>query len=90
MDTLNSRVLQPVAGVFENKTVTVVASMLLALYAGLAAPALPNTVIQFFDSTIGRFIHLFNRFRLFPERSGCPHDRCWLRPYTSHPQPALC
>ena len=59
MDFLNSRVLQPIASVFENKTVTVVASMLLALYAGLAAPSLPNSVIVFFDSLAGRLLFIF-------------------------------
>ena len=44
--------------VLENKTVTLVISLVLVLYAGLAAPALPNSVVKFFD-TYGRKSFIF-------------------------------
>ena len=43
----------------ENKNVTTVLSLLLALYAGLAAPALPNVVIKFFDTFVGKVLFIF-------------------------------
>ena len=33
--------------------------LLLALYAGLAAPALPNVLIEMADSHVGRLVFLF-------------------------------
>ena len=42
-----------------NKTFTVVISLILVLYAGLAAPALPNQVILFFDTMVGKILFLF-------------------------------
>ena len=44
---------------FQNKNVTAVVSLLLALYSGLAAPALPNDVLHFFDSTPGKLVFIF-------------------------------
>ena len=51
--------LKTVTNVLENKNVTAVVSLLLALYAGLAAPALPNVVIKFFDTFIGKVLFIF-------------------------------
>ena len=45
--------------VLENKTTSLVISLVLVLYAGLAAPALPNSVIKFFDTMLGQVIFLF-------------------------------
>ena len=45
--------------ILDNKTVTVVISLLLAIYAGLAAPALPNSVILFFDTWYGKILFMF-------------------------------
>ena len=45
--------------VLENKTTSLVISLVLVLYAGLAAPALPNSVIKFFDTMLGKVIFLF-------------------------------
>ena len=45
--------------VLENKTTSLVISLVLCLYAGLAAPALPNSVIKFFDTMLGKVIFLF-------------------------------
>uniref|UniRef100_A0A6C0IYE2 Uncharacterized protein n=1 Tax=viral metagenome TaxID=1070528 RepID=A0A6C0IYE2_9ZZZZ len=44
---------------FDNKSFTTVVSLLLALYAGLAAPALPNNVILFFDTLVGKVLMVF-------------------------------
>lgn len=43
----------------DNKYVFITLSVIIALYASLAAPALPNTVILFFDTMLGRFLFLF-------------------------------
>ena len=43
----------------DNKNVTAVLSLVLALYAGLAAPVLPNSVIQFFDTMVGKVLFIF-------------------------------
>jgi len=42
-----------------NKTVVSVLSLLLALYAGAAAPKLPNDVVVFFDSVLGKTLFMF-------------------------------
>lgn len=42
-----------------NKTVVSVLSLLLALYAGAAAPKLPNEVVIFFDSVLGKTLFMF-------------------------------
>jgi len=44
---------------FENNTVKTVVSLLLALYAGAAAPVLPNAVINFFDTVVGKLLFTF-------------------------------
>ena len=43
----------------DNKNVSTIITLSLALYAGLAAPALPNEVILFFDTVIGRLLLVF-------------------------------
>lgn len=45
--------------IFGNKTFSTVISLILALYAGLAAPALPNSVILFFDTWFGKILFMF-------------------------------
>jgi hypothetical protein len=45
--------------IFGNKTFSTVVSLLLALYAGLAAPALPNSVVLFFDTWFGKIFFMF-------------------------------
>lgn len=45
--------------ILDNETVTIVISLLLAIYAGLAAPALPNSVILFFDTWYGKILFMF-------------------------------
>jgi len=51
--------LSLVTNFLENKNVTAAVSLLLALYAGLAAPALPNVVITFFDTFLGKVLFIF-------------------------------
>lgn len=58
MDLVN-KTGQNVKSMFDNQTFTLVVSLILALYAGLAAPALPKSVIIFFDTIIGKLIFLF-------------------------------
>jgi len=43
----------------ENKQVASIVSLLLALYAGAAAPVLPNFVINFFDTILGKLFFCF-------------------------------
>lgn len=38
---------------------TIILSVVIALYAGAIAPALPNKVINFFDTKIGKMIFIF-------------------------------
>jgi hypothetical protein len=43
----------------DNKMIATVIAMLLAIYAALAAPALPASVIRFFDQWYGKLLFLF-------------------------------
>ena len=43
----------------DNKNVSTIITLCLALYAGLAAPALPNEIILFFDTVLGRILLVF-------------------------------
>lgn len=45
--------------ILDNTNFKILITFILALYSGLAAPALPNNVIKFFDTTIGRLIFVF-------------------------------
>jgi len=56
MENLN---LDSLNVIFKNNKVKTVLSLLLALYAGAAAPVLPNLVINFFDTIIGKLIFTF-------------------------------
>jgi len=51
LDSLNA--------LFENKHVATVISLLLALYAGGVAPKLPDSVVLFFDSIVGKLLFTF-------------------------------
>ena len=44
---------------FNNQTFILLISIILALYSALLAPALPNNIIYFFDSNLGKLIFLF-------------------------------
>ena len=48
-----------VTDLLNNNKFTVVASLILAMYAGLAAPSLPNSIILFFDTLVGKLLFLF-------------------------------
>ena len=52
-------VLDNINNMLDNQTVTIVVSLILALYSALAAPALPNSVILFFDTIPGKVLLLF-------------------------------
>ena len=51
--------LKTLDSLFDNKTFTTVVSLTLALYAGLAAPALPDSIIYFFDTIVCKLLFLF-------------------------------
>ena len=59
MNTVVGNINSSLDKAFNNKTFTTVVSLLLALYAGAAAPALPNSVILFFDTLIGKVLMVF-------------------------------
>jgi hypothetical protein len=42
-----------------NKMATLIVSLLIVLYSALAAPALPNSVILFFDTWLGKLLFMF-------------------------------
>lgn len=48
-----------VDNMLQDRTTSIVVSIVLALYAGLAAPKLPNSVVMFFDTMIGKVLFLF-------------------------------
>ena len=54
MDTLGQ-----MNSLLDNETFSTVTSLVIALYAGMAAPALPNSVILFFDTLLGKLLFLF-------------------------------
>ena len=45
--------------IFENKTFTTVLSIILGIYSGAVAPALPDKVIQMADTIIGKLVFTF-------------------------------
>jgi len=51
--------LEKINLLLDNPTFSTVSSLVLALYAGMAAPALPNSVILFFDTIPGKVLFLF-------------------------------
>ena len=53
------KVLDSVNNLLNNQTVVNVLTLVLGLYAALAAPALPNSVILFFDTLVGKLLLLF-------------------------------
>ena len=59
MDAVLQRVNNLLTDLMNNTTFTVVASLVLAMYAGLAAPSLPNSVVLFFDTTLGKLLFIF-------------------------------
>tara|TARA_B110000208_G_scaffold51501_1_gene67656 strand:+ start:15007 stop:15888 length:882 start_codon:yes stop_codon:yes gene_type:complete len=62
MDALNT--LSDTLGIklnklLDNKSIFIVLSLILVLYAGGAAPALPDSVVMFFDTVVGKLIFIF-------------------------------
>ena len=53
------QIVNNIENVFNNQTFVTVLSIILAFYAGAIAPALPNNVIYFFDSIIGKVLFIF-------------------------------
>ena len=51
--------LQNINLLLDHPKFSTVSSLILALYAGMAAPALPNSVILFFDTIPGKILFLF-------------------------------
>jgi hypothetical protein len=45
-------------GWLKSENITTVLALLIAIYAGLAAPALPNSVIRFFDQWYGKLLFI--------------------------------
>jgi hypothetical protein len=52
-------IAEKVNTMLDDKTTSVVVSLVLALYAGLAAPKLPDSVVKFFDTMLGKVIFIF-------------------------------
>ena len=59
IDQLNSQLNTVLRPVFDNKMFVAALALFFALYAGRLAPKLPNGVIYFFDSIIGKFLFVF-------------------------------
>ena len=56
---LNNQLDNVLRPLFENKIFVALLGLFLAVYAGWLAPALPNTVIGFFDTAIGKLLFIF-------------------------------
>ncbi len=52
-------ITQTLNKLMENNTVVMVVSIIVALYSTLIAPALPNSIIRFFDTLLGKLIFIF-------------------------------
>ncbi len=52
-------ITQTLNKLMENNTLVIVVSIIVALYSALIAPALPNSVIRFFDTLFGKLIFIF-------------------------------
>ncbi len=52
-------ITQTLNKLMENNTLVIVVSIIVALYSALIAPALPNSVIRFFDTLLGKLIFIF-------------------------------
>jgi hypothetical protein len=56
---LNNQLNGYLKPVFENQYFVGGLTLFLALYAGMLAPKLPNSVLYFFDSLVGKFLFIF-------------------------------
>ncbi len=59
VQSLNSNLDMVLKPLFENKTFVAALGLFLAVYPGWLAPALPNSVIGFFDTSIGKLVFIF-------------------------------
>jgi uncharacterized membrane protein YjjP (DUF1212 family) len=59
VEQLNSQLDSVLKPLFENRQVLAGLGLFFALYAGMLAPRLPNSIIYFFDTTLGKFLFIF-------------------------------
>jgi hypothetical protein len=59
IQSLNVQMDSILKPLFENKIFVAAMGVFLAVYAGWLAPALPNSVIGFFDTAVGKLIFIF-------------------------------
>ena len=59
IDQLNSQLNTLLKPLFDNKVVVAGLALFFALYAGRLAPKLPNFMVSFFDTTLGKFLFVF-------------------------------
>jgi hypothetical protein len=59
VNTLNKELDTILKPLFENKIFVAALGLFLAIYAGWLAPALPDTVIGFFDTAVGKLLFIF-------------------------------
>ena len=59
IDQLNSQLNTLLRPLFDNKTFVAAVALFFALYAGRLAPKLPNIMVSFFDTTLGKFLFIF-------------------------------
>ena len=59
IDQVNSQLNTVLRPLFDNKTFVAGLALFFALYAGRLAPKLPNFMVSFFDTTLGKFLFIF-------------------------------
>lgn len=59
MNSLNKELDAVLKPLFENKIFVAALGLFLAIYAGWLAPALPDSVIGFFDTAVGKLLFIF-------------------------------
>lgn len=59
IDQLNSQLNTVLRPLFDNKTFVAGLALFFALYAARLAPKLPNSMVSFFDTTLGKFLFVF-------------------------------
>ena len=59
INTVNKQLDAILKPLFENKIFVASLGLFLAIYAGWLAPALPNSVIGFFDTAVGKLLFIF-------------------------------
>lgn len=59
VNELNKQLDNVLRPLFENTIFVALLGLFLAVYAGWLAPALPNSVISFFDTSVGKLLFIF-------------------------------